>query len=76
MVSEPDTGRCASKDAEPRREWIPNGVSTRTLGPEEGWTPSGVPMRTLGPKDRWIVRSHIDWREERNILYKGVKASP
>ena len=22
------------------------------------------------------VRSHIDWREERNILYKGVETSP
>ena len=24
----------------------------------------------------WIVRSHIGWREERNISYKGVETSP
>ena len=24
----------------------------------------------------WIVRSHVDWRVEQNILYKGVENSP
>ena len=24
----------------------------------------------------WIVRSHIGWRRERSILYKGVETSP
>ena len=24
----------------------------------------------------WIVRSHIGWRGEQNILYKGVETSP
>ena len=24
----------------------------------------------------WIVRSHIGWRGERNISYKGVETSP
>ena len=28
------------------------------------------------PPRRWIVRYHIGWRGERNILYKGVKTSP
>ena len=32
--------------------------------------------RMLGPKEWWIVRSHIDWRGERNIFYMGVKTSP
>ena len=32
-----------------------------------------VPARTLGPKGKWIVRSHIGWRGERNILYEGVE---
>ena len=26
-----------------------------------------------GPQEGWIVRSHIGWRGERNILYKGVE---
>ena len=26
--------------------------------------------------DYLVVRSHIDWRGERNILYKGVETSP
>ena len=30
----------------------------------------------VGPRMGWIVRSHIDWREERNILYKDVETSP
>ena len=30
----------------------------------------------IGPPSGWIVRSHIDWRGERNSLYKGVKTSP
>ena len=24
----------------------------------------------------WIVRSHLDWRGEQNISYKGVETSP
>ena len=46
MVSELDTGRCASQDIECWR----------------GWTPDSVPARTLGLEGGWIVRSHIDWR--------------
>ena len=34
-----------------------------------------MPARTLGPKGGWIVRSHIGWKGERNILYKGVETS-
>ena len=29
-----------------------------------------------GPPNGWIVRSHVSWRDERNILYKGVETSP
>ena len=43
-VSELDTGRCASEDTGPLREWI--------------------------------VRSHMGWRRERSISYKGVETSP
>ena len=39
-------------------------------------TQGGVRTRKLGPEGGWIVRSHIGWRVERNILYKGVKTSP
>ena len=44
MVSEPNTGRCASVD--------------------------------VGPPRGWIVRSHVGWRGERSISYKGVETSP
>ena len=44
MVSEPNTGRCASEDA--------------------------------GPQKGKIARSHIGWRGEQNIPYKGVETSP
>ena len=35
-----------------------------------------MPTRTLGLEWGWNVRSHIGWRGERNILYKGVGTSP
>ena len=35
-----------------------------------------MPVRMLGFIGGWIVRSHVDWRAERNILYKGVQTSP
>ena len=28
-----------------------------------------------GSRSGWIVRSHVGWGGERNILYKGVEAS-
>ena len=66
----------------------PSGVPTRTLSPEWGglggfhidWRGERVPAKTLGLKEGggggWVMRSHIDWREERNILYKGMEISP
>ena len=35
-----------------------------------------MPSRTLGPEKGWIVRSHISWRGEQSIIYKGVETSP
>ena len=32
--------------------------------------------KDAGPRRGWIVRSHIGWGGERNILYKGVETSP
>ena len=29
-----------------------------------------------GPQGGWIVRSHIGWRGEQSIPYKGVETSP
>ena len=37
MVSESDTGRCASEEAELQRGWTRGGVPARTLGSEGGW---------------------------------------
>ena len=63
-----DMKRCASKDVGPRRGWIG--------GSHIDWRSERVPARTLGPEEGWIVRSHIGWGGVRNILYKGVEASP
>ena len=30
----------------------------------------------VGLQGEWIVRSHIGWRGERRIPYKGVQISP
>ena len=32
--------------------------------------------KDAGSQRGWIVRSHISWRRERNIPYKGVETSP
>ena len=47
----------------------------RRLELRRGWTLGGVLARMLGLEGGWIVRSHIGWRGERNILYKGVETS-
>ena len=39
------------------------------------WRGERVPVKTLGFEKGWVVRSRIDWREERNILYKGLETS-
>ena len=70
MVSEPDTGRCASlltvprtgvdmrqcasKDARPQRRWIWGRSHI-------DWRKERVLARTLGLERRWIVMSHIGW---------------
>ena len=59
MVTELGIGRCASEEAEP----------------EGGWIQGSVPARTLGSEAGWIVRSHIGWGGEQNILYKSVETS-
>ena len=82
MVSKSDIERCASEEGEPRRRWTRGGVLTRTLGLKG----SGLGGPTLvgegnecqrgrWPQRGWIVRSHIDWGGEQNILYKGMETS-
>ena len=81
MVSEPDTGRCASLLAVPRM-----GVDTRHYaGPHRVVDLGAVPhrleegksaRRTLGPEGGWIVMSHIGWGEEQTTIYKGVETFP
>ena len=36
MVSEPNTGRCASKEAKSGRGWTRGGVLVRMVGPDGG----------------------------------------
>ena len=62
-----DTRRCASKDDGPEEGGL--GVSHRL---EKGTSA----REDVGPQRGWIVRSHVGWGGERNILYKGVKPSP
>ena len=50
MVSEPDTGRCASEEAVSRRGVDTRWYASRDAGPERGVD---------------LVGSHIDWRKER-----------
>ena len=52
MVSEPDTGRCASEEAKPRR-----GVDVRRCASKDVGRQRGV---------NWGV--HIDWRRERVLV--------
>ena len=60
MVSELDTERCASEEVEFGR-----GGDTRQCASKDA-----------GPRRGWIVRSHIGWGGERDILYYGMKTSP
>ena len=56
-----------NKDAGPQREVdceIPRRLERETSANED-----------VGPRRGWIVRSHISWRGEQNILYKGVETS-
>ena len=57
----------AKEDAKPRREMdceIPHQLERGTSA-----------NKNTGLLKGWIVRSHIGWRGERNILYEGVKTS-
>jgi len=68
MVLEPNTGRCVSKEAESQRgvDWrVPHRLEKRTSA-----------SLLAEPQRGWIVRSHISWRGEQSILYKGVETSP
>ena len=76
MVLEPGIGRCASEDVEHRSRVDISWCASEDVGSQGGWTSDSVPVRILGPQGRWIVRSHIGWRGERNIPYKGVETSP
>ena len=40
-------------------------LGTEQCASKDAWPPRG-----------WIVRSHIGWRGERSIPYKGMKTSP
>ena len=60
--------QCASKDAGPRigEDWgVPHRLENGTSAYED-----------IGHQSGWIVRSHVGWGGERNILYKGVENSP
>ena len=47
MVSELDTGRCASEETKPQREWTHGGVPARTLDHID-WRRERVSAKTLG----------------------------
>ena len=85
MVSEPDTRRCASLLAVPRRGVDTRRCASKDAGPQRGVDLGAVPHRLeegksvsedAGPKGGWIVMSRIDWGGEQNTIYKGVETLP
>ena len=48
MVSEPNTGRCASEEADPQRGMYTRRCTSKDAEPQRG--------------GEWIGGSHIDWR--------------
>ena len=53
---------------------------TLTLKGVDWWVPHRLekgmrPNKDTKPQRGWIMRSHIGWGGNRNILYKGVKTS-
>ena len=85
IVSEPDTGRCVSLLAVPRRGVDTRRCASKDAGPKGGWIwrrshidwrKERVPARTLGPEGGWIVMSHINWGREQITIYKGVDTFP
>ena len=84
MASEPDTERCASLLAIPRR-----GIDTRQCASKDarpkGGGFGGGPTSIRGRKEchrvcwregGWIVMSHIGWGGKKTTIYKGVKTFP
>ncbi|XP_022925143.1 DNA helicase INO80-like isoform X2 [Cucurbita moschata] len=67
MVLELDTGRCASKEAKPRRRVDTRWCASKDVGLRRGvdweshinWRRERVPARALDPEAGWIVISHI-----------------
>ena len=83
MVSMLDTRRCASEEIERRRGVETKRRASKDVGPQRGGE-LGVPRRLekgMSAKEDarfkggWIVRSHIGWGREQNILHKGVETS-
>ena len=72
MVSEPDIGRCASKEAEPRNGVGMRQCASKNAGPrrvvdlgdphqlEKGTSAS----KDAGPEGGWTVGSYIGWGGE------------
>ena len=56
-----------------RGPWGPKGV--RLGGFHIDWRGGTSVSKDARPRRGWIVRSHIGWRGERNILYKDVGTS-
>ena len=85
MVSEPDTGRCVSLLAVPRRGVDTRWCASKDAEPQTGVDLGVVPHRLeegknacedVGPRRGWIVMSHIGWGGEQITLYKGVETFP
>ena len=82
MVSKPDTERCASEEAEPRRGVDMRRCASKDTGPQGGglwhidWRRERVLARTLGLEGVWIVRSHIGWEENETPFIRMWKPLP
>ena len=85
MVSKPDTRRCVSLLAVPRRGVDTTRCASKDAGSQKGMDLGAVPHRLeegksasedARPRRGWIVMSHIDWGEEQTTIYKGVETFP
>ena len=71
MVSEPDTGRCVSEEAELRRGWTRDGVPARMLSLEGEWIggPTSIEEGNECQRGCWVEKGvdceiphRLEWR--------------
>ena len=75
MVSDLDTGRCFSEEGGHEAVYHLGCWASKGGGSKGSTQIQEGNDEDAGPGERWIVRSHLAWGGERDILYKGGKTS-